>query len=224
MGIINDIERPSSPVAQILRSAVPLADAPADTPAAVAPAARPPGPTDTADTESELRDLMREGCAVLAQLPEGMAADIIDGLEHAPESPVCAVIRRATPIAPAPEPASETADDGAEAEGGDGIRPYVEAEAVPGAGRARQLPSVVGAEPFDAAGARREEAARRPSDAYEVEREQELQTMALRLETAYEQLEEQKRAHDAAIQQVLCGWARRGWATLRLGRNGGGGV
>ncbi len=190
LGIINDIERPSSPVAQALRSAVP--------PAGEA-AARPPSATDT---DAELKDLIREGCEVLAQLPEGMAADIIDGLEHDLESPVCAVIRRATPIAPAPAPLP-AGDAAGDAEGG-GIRPYaeVEVEAAPGAGRARQLPPIVLAEAFDAAAGRREEAGRRESDAYETSREQELQTMALRLETAYEELAAQKRAHDAAIQQV----------------------
>ena len=60
-------------------------------------------------------------------------------------------------------------------------------------------PRVPGAEPAqqpDVTGAVQEEAVR----------EQELKMMALRLDTAYEQLEAKKRAHDAAMQQVpLCG-------------------
>ncbi len=198
LGIIKDIERPSSPVAQMLRTAVPPAGA---------PAVRPSSATDSAETEAELRNLIREGCEVLEQLPEGMAADIIDSLKHSPESPVCAVI--ATPIAPAPAPAPFPGDDAAVdgAEGG-GVRPYAEAEteaevgAGPGAGRARQLPPAVSAEVYNAAAGRREEAARRVSDACKAGREQELQKMALRLETTYEELAQQKREHDAAIQKV----------------------
>ena len=191
--ILHDIERPSSPVAQVLRSAVPPAGE---------PAARPAGAAGAGGAEAELRDLIREGCEVLALLPEGLAAGLVDGLERAvAESPVCAVIRRAaTPVAPAPapRPGGDAAADGA----GGVIRPFAEAEAVPAAGRPRQLPSVVVADGYDAGAGRREGPARRASDAYEVEREQELQTMALRLETAYEALEQQRRAHDAAMLQA----------------------
>jgi hypothetical protein len=43
---------------------------------------------------------------------------------------------------------------------------------------------------------------RRASDVYEAAREEELRIMALKLETACAQLEEQRRSHDAAVQQV----------------------
>jgi hypothetical protein len=237
MDIMHDIERPSSPVAQILRSALPPGDplppldpspAPPAAPAPGPPAPRPPAAAGAAEAESELGDLMREGCVVLAQLSEGLAAGLIEGLEHAPESPLCAVIRRATPVPPAPEPAPAPAPvpapapapapgpaidathggAGGEA-GGEGIRPYVEAG--PSGGRSRQLPALVTAEEYETHGTRREEAARRPSDGYDTAREKELQAMALRLESACAQLEEQKQAHDAAIQQVPpCGTMRAG--------------
>ena len=82
------------------------------------------------------------------------------------------------------EVARDAANKGAEESG---IKQFVGAEAVPGAELAQQP---------DATGAVQEEAVR----------EQELKMMALRLDTAYEQLEAKKRAHDAAMQQVpLCG-------------------
>ena len=144
---------------------------------------------------------------MLSQLPADMAAAIIGDLER-PASPVTAAIRHAAPAdtpaprppPPAPAPPLDVALDAAAGTGGtdagEGIRPYAE-----GSGGARQLPAVVVGDGYDAGGAG-EAGRRRPSDAYEDEREQELRTMGLRLETAYAQLEEQRQAHEAAIRQV----------------------